>query len=323
MEMQYETPPEQTERLDPFSFQDLHYLLTHDLGLRLTHRPEEITQGGTGDAVPLSHLGGAQDSIRFVTLSALLLHSNLDDTTRAHHQETLTEIFEQYAGSNHDRLEYTPTLVLAYARLLTNASSIDPTVDERRLPHNEEQFLIEMYQKSGAALFPSLVFDRDSAYYAALPSLRLHLTSDFNQLLEKRLKLNHVFYQTSVMYYVLLTTLHNHFASGRDLDAYPLGKAGEFTFNHHDVKSHHKISDKTLPLIWAWLKQQCKPSPLSSAHPQPASPQRYWQKCVQFCQDNKQALILAGGVGLFVGGIKMMQSYQQDYSEGAMPSMDL
>jgi len=312
MEMQYEL--QQTKHLALFDFADIHYLLTNDLGLRLTHRYKEITQGGTGDAIPLSHLGGAKDSIRFVTLAARLLHdTQLDDNLRQQYQNKLTEIFEQYAGQNRDRLDYTPTLVLAYAGLLGYAV-IDPSIAERRLPENEEALLIRMHQMSGTALLPSFVFDRDSGYYDGLPSLRLHLTSDFNRLLEKRLRMNHVFYSSNTMYYLLLATSYGRFASGYDLSAYPLGKTGKYTFQLDQIKDHHKIDkhdpDEALYHVWTWLKQQCK----YYAQLQKNPPPRYWQRCVQFCQDYKFSLLLNTGVGLF-GGAKILQSSQQGFLE--------
>ena len=316
MEMQYET--QQTERLDLFDFADIQYLLTNNLGLRLTHRFQEMTEGGTGDAIPLSHLGGAKDSIRFVTLAARLIHdTSLDDNLRQKYQKKLTEIFEQYAGENRDRLDYTPTLVLAYAGLLGYAA-INPSIAERRLPENEEALLIKMHHMSGTALLPSFVFDRDSGYYDDLPSLRLHLASDFNQLLEKRLRINHVFYTSNTMYYLLLATPYGRFASGYDLSAYPLGKAGKSTFQMEQIKDHYKIDkhnpDESLYHIWTWLKQQCK----SSEQLQKSTPPRYWQRCVQFCQDYKFSLVLTTGIGLFVGS-KILQSSQQCYLEDSAP----
>ena len=54
-----------------FSPQDLVPLAENNLGLRLTGNREEARIGGFGDAIPLSHLAGANDIIEFITLSFL------------------------------------------------------------------------------------------------------------------------------------------------------------------------------------------------------------------------------------------------------------
>ena len=54
-----------------FTPQDLVSLAKNNLGLRLTGNTNEAKSGGFGDAIPLSHLGGAKDIIEFITLSFL------------------------------------------------------------------------------------------------------------------------------------------------------------------------------------------------------------------------------------------------------------
>ncbi|CEK10665.1 hypothetical protein [Legionella hackeliae] len=54
-----------------FTSQDLLPLARKNWGLRLTANTEETKSGGFGEAIPLSHLGGANDIIEFVTLAFL------------------------------------------------------------------------------------------------------------------------------------------------------------------------------------------------------------------------------------------------------------
>ena len=199
---------------------------------------------------------------------------------------------------------------------------IDATTAERLLPLNEEKLLIKLYHMSGGALFPSVIFDQKSQYYPNLPSLRLQLTSDFNQLLKKRLKINCSFYASSgSMYYLLLTSTAMRYTYSYDLDAYPLGKTGRAAFTPQEVISHHTVGgenpEDSLRLIWAWLKQQCTHSAAQQLDTSPS----YWKKCVRFCQDHKETLVLAGGLGLFVGGLGIKMLRQADYSEASMPSL--
>ncbi|MEI6095192.1 MAG: hypothetical protein WCR08_07015 [Gammaproteobacteria bacterium] len=313
MVVQYELSQATAKQAPLFNYVDIHHILTSNLGLRLSHRPDEITDGGFGDTIPLSHLGGAKESIQFVTLSALILRNpNLDPLIRQQHLQTLNQIFETFAGHDHENFKYAPALMLAYASLLNISSvQLDPKLFERRLPENEETILIKLHTMTQSTLFPVFVFDRESNYYADLPSLRLHLTSDFNQLLEKRLVLNSVYYSAKTMVYLLITNVQTRFKTAYDLSHYPLGKTGSAGFTKEDILGHVTVSDKTLPPIWAWLKQHCTLTPTSRLTTPPEV--YYAQQCMQYCQDNKVYMAGLLGAGLFAG-YKLLQNLQEDHT---------
>ncbi len=310
MEMQYELSQAIAKQAPLFNYEDIRHILTNNLGLRLSNRPGEITEGGFGDSIPLSHLGGAEESIQFVTLSALILRNpNLDHLIKQQHLQTLTRIFESFAGHDHANFKYAPALMLVYASLLEISQiQLDPKLFERRLPENEEKLLIKIYTMTQSTLFPIFVFDRESNYYADLPSLRLHLTSDFNQLLEKRLVLNSVYYSAETMIYLLITNEHPRFETAYDLSHYPLGKAGSTGFAKKDILSHAMVSDEALSLqpIWFWLKQQCAltaPQPLPASLPEFVAEKSptYVQQWIRYCQENKVYMAGLLGAGLFAG----------------------
>lgn len=313
MVVQYELSQAEVQQTPLFNSGDLHHILKGNLGLRLTDRPSEITQGGRGDTIPLSHLGGAKESIEFATLSALVFrNTDLDPHTRQQHLQTLTEIFESFAGHDHSKFEFVPILILVYASLLNITSTqIDSKFFERRLPKDEEALLIDQYTKSGGALFPRFIFDKESHYYAEFPSLRLHLTSDFNQLLEKRLVFNLAYYSATPMYYLLITNPNPRFESAYDLSHYPLGKTGGAGFRKEEIVSHINITDSNISAIWAWMKQQCTldPKPLLPSESTPS----YAQQCIKYCQDNKVYMAGLLGAGLFAGH-KVLQ-YTQDHKD--------
>lgn len=314
---------QQAKSLPFFNFNDIHSILVGNLGLRLTHRSEEITDGGCGDAIPLSHLAGAKDSILFVTLGSILLRSpELDPVIRQKHLQTINQIFSDYAGSDPNSFAQTvPSLMLVYASLLQIIIyPLEPKLLEQRLPEKEETFLIKIYNLSGAALFPSLIFDRSSHYYEDVPSLRLHLSFNFNQLLEKRLQENLVYYHSSPMYYLLVTGKQNDFAWGYDFKRYPMGKAGEANFSAEDVVSHLTINDNNLEPIGSWLKQQCarsKPMLTSPTEPPTKKPLSYYQQGVKFCKENKILMAGMAGFGIFAG-YKLLQ-YQQNITDEQPP----
>lgn len=285
-----------------FSYNDIYHIVSRNIGLRLTHNASEIKTGAYGDAIPLSHLGGAKDSILFATLGAILLEDSVPNpTVIQQHMQTLTGIFESYARHDHSQLNTTPKLMRVYAHLLQiSAENLDPKLLERRLPKDEETTLMDIYTKTDEPLFPSLVYDRNSAYFGDLPSLRLHLTSDFNQLLEQRLLHNIAFYSKQPMHYLLLTDTHERNHSGYDFSHYPLGKAGKRTFSPQDIVSHLTITDYDVVPIQTWLKQQIMIL---------ANPPTYLQQSIQFCQNNRVYMAGLLGAGLFAG-YKIMQSQQ-------------
>lgn len=309
-----------TNQLPLFHYKDIYYLLTHNIALRLSDRPTEIDHGGTGDAVSLSNIGGAKDTVEFVTLAAKLLHNaNSDENSlQQQYRQRLTKIFEQYVSPHHNTFDCAPALMLCYAYLLNMGdSNIPATVMEYRLPRDEEVCLIDIFQKCRDALLPICIFDQQLPYFGGLPSLRLHLTNDFNQLLEKRLNHNRCFYSKDAMYYLLLVTPDQR--SSYDSSVYPLGKIGEFRFGAENIQSHFKFNidqDYHVSGIWTWLKQQCEtPSaalvkilPPATVYEQSST----WQKCVKFCQENPLYVgATLAGIGLFAG-FEIME-LQQDY----------
>lgn len=313
MVVQYELSRAEVQQAPLFNPGDLHHILKNNVGLRLTDRPSEITQGGWGDTIPLSHLGGAKESLKFATLSALVLrNTDLDPHTRQQHLQDLTRIFESFAGHDHSKFELVPILILVYASLLNITSTqIDPKFFERRLPKDEEALLIDLYKKSGGALFPCFIFDKESHYYADFPSLRLHLTSDFNQLLEKRLVFNLRYYSATPMHYILITSPNPRFESAYDLSHYPLGKTGGAEFSKEEIVSHITVADTNISAIWAWMKQRCTlaSQPLLPSESTPS----YAQQCIKYCQDNKVYIAGLLGAGLFAG-YKVLQ-YTQDHKD--------
>lgn len=314
MEVQYEKPLKDSP-LSLFTYNHIYHILSANIGLRLTNHSTEITAGGFGDAIPLSHLGGAKDSILFATLGAILLQdSESNPTIVQQHIQTLTAIFESYAGHDHSRLNYAPKLMRVYAHLLQiSAENLDSKLLERRLPKDEESTLITIYTAAGGPVFPILVFERNSAYFGDLPSLRLHLTSDFNQLLEQRLLKNLGYYSAQSMHYLLLTDTQERYHSGYDFSHDPLGKAGKATFSPQDIISDLTVTDHTVAPIQTWLKQQIMVlASAMDATPLTKSP-TYVQQSIQFCQSNRVYMAGLLGAGLFAG-YKIMQ-YQQTLQE--------
>ena len=303
-----------------FNYNDIYHIISRNIGLRLTHRTSEITQGGDGDAIPLSHLGGAKDSILFATLGAILLEdSEPNPTIIQQHMQTLTGIFQDYAGHDHSQLRNTPKLMRVYAHLLQiSAENLDPKLLERRLPKDEEATLMDIYTKTGGTVFPIFVYERNSTCFGDLPSLRLHLTSDFNQLLEQRLLYNIAFYSEQPMHYLLLTDTHERYHSGYDFSHYPLGKTGgKATFSSHDIVSHLTLTDYDVAPIQTWLKQQIKLLENPPTYLRKSTvleiPPSYLQQSIQFCQNNRVYMAGLLGAGLFAG-YKIIQ-YQQTLQE--------
>lgn len=318
MQQQYEVSSQsKAAPLPLFNLNDIHTILSANIGLRLTPNIAEFTQGGRGDAVPLSHLAGAQDSILFISLSSLILRNqNLDPSIHQQHLTTLQKLFTDYAGHDPQYYEHTaPVLMLVYAALLgINTRPIDPKLRERRLPAKEEELLIKIYQMSGTALFPIFIFDRESQYYGDLPSLRLHLTTDFNQLLEKRLQTNLNHYTATTMHYLLISSQQeNFFARGYDWHAYPMGKAGTSNFTDSEVVSHVAVTNHNIAPIWTWLKEQCS----LGLKPVPKAPS-YFQQGAKFCQENKA--VVAGLIGLGMFGAYKLLEYQKGAQDDHTPT---
>lgn len=88
-----------------FTAQDLVPLAKSNLGLRLTSNTEEVNKEGHGDAVPLSHLAGAEDIIEFLTLSFLSEPP----------KEQMEVIYKRYRQSDIRHNDCMPRLILHYA----------------------------------------------------------------------------------------------------------------------------------------------------------------------------------------------------------------
>ena len=295
-------------KLEPFNPREIHGILKSNLGLRLTHNHSEIRNGGTGDSVPLSDLAGANKSLKFITLSAKILQNPSLDLENQEYIKQLSHILESFSGCSHENLDYTPIIIQAYAAMLNDAGlsnfgsiSINTAFKERRLPKDEENFLLKCYHVYHYPLDVSFVFNIDSPQYAALPSLRLHLMSDFNQLLEKRLNLNKVFYSGYNMYYLLLKTEdETRFKNAYDCSHYPLGKSGKAPFSSNDVLSFTPVDPEAIRSIWVWLKQQS----LASSNLLPSHSMHYPapQQLANYFYRNTPA-IASGlvGLGIFAG----------------------
>jgi hypothetical protein len=330
MEARYEAPALDTTPL--FNPGEIHTILTNNLGLRLSSKANELTEGGFGDAVPLSHLGGAHDCIAFITLSAILLNDpELDSDLRTFHLKTLTRIFQNYGGQDleNPNLNCIPTLILVYAVLVGICSAmLSQQQLEYRLPKTEEDVLIGLSVLKNQTLFPDRVFDRSSDYYNDLPSLRLHLTSSFNYLLNHRLQYNCVHYTKETMYYQLLMDntqpYLKKYATGYDFSHYPLGKAGKTNFERQTIVNHLTIqTDTPLATIKTWLKQACTHLPTKSvANNTVPQPQTYLQQGADWVQKNK--VHTAGLVGFCLFGGYKLWKYTQEQSaeEYSPPSLD-
>ena len=313
MDSQYETSSPQSVSL--FHYQNIHYLFTHQLRLRLTDREHELQAGGFGDAIPLSQVGGAKDSIEFATLAAIMIQKDGTDFDCTEYRQRLNTIFKHYAGPNLDRLDCVPTLMLSYARLLSISDLSAYSFDDCRLPRNEEAHLIEVYQKCQGSLLPIGVFDHHSSYYADLPLLRLHLTHNFNLLLKRRLHFNAVFYNAHTMLYLLLRDPQGRFSDSYDCDAYALGKSGKAPFLAQDIQSIHHIDSQNPNAIWQWLKVQCNSVPPYLENPSALTSTSVWQRSAQFYQDNSSySTETLATVGLFTR-LKPSQNMQSSACE--------
>ncbi|MCR9191527.1 MAG: hypothetical protein NXI01_02575 [Gammaproteobacteria bacterium] len=253
-----------------FDHEDMHFMLSHNLGLRLTDNAKENQNGGFGDAIPLSHLAGAKDIITFVTLAVYLE----DHPSNQNLQKTLQDLYHGYTRYNIDKnperdcLKYLPGLIIIYAQLAKIGDAHLITTETTRLPTSEEKKLSQCYAFSGGALLPIYVFDKTSSYYDPLPNLRLALTENFNQRLQDRLAYNPRFFTQDEMYYALLSSPNpRKFFSASDMDRYPMGKAGKSLFEASNVLQTTPF-DKSTALdthqknICHWLKDHLNPDSL-------------------------------------------------------------
>ncbi len=174
-----------------FSAKDLLYLAKKNLGLRLTNKTDETKSGGFGDAIPLSHLAGAEDIIKFVTLSFL---PQLP-------REEMETIYNQYRQMNVHSSDCMPRLILHYAAQHNIGDA------RERLSRKKNKQLTEGYIKfqveaiaSEAKQLVSLSDDLLSPLDFVidnLPYLAEELAYNFNEKLQLRLALNWDIYAIS------------------------------------------------------------------------------------------------------------------------------
>lgn len=324
----------------PFlDFEDIHTLLKNNLGLRLTHRSEDLNQGGLGDATPLTPLAGAADIIAFITLSACVLNA---PSTLPQFKTQLETLYNKYSGyrvtSDPQRhcIQYIPTLMMTYARLL-NIGDIRhlPTRDEEaRLPLQEETLLRRVYEQIKFSLYLPFVFDQTSPYYGDVPVLRLLLTTHFNQQLQDRLTYNRSFFNASSMHYVLLSSQCERFRSAYDVQHYAMGKAGKHQFAATDVRAHFTfpVAEFSSIAVLKWLKtslnhlklmphaQATELHNLKNMAVDPTKEASYFQQGVTFCYDNKNSIIALMGIGLFAALQATKHIQQEDESYTPTPS---
>jgi len=263
-----------------FDHADMHFMLTHNLGLRLTiNAAEEAQNGGFGDTIPLGHLAGAKDILTFVTLA---LHLKEHPTNQDVKTE-LEDIYHRYTNYRNNKdpkrksLNYLPDLIITYAQSANIGDAHLLTTETKRLPTSEEKYLSHCYIFSGGALLPTFVFDKQSQHYDSLPNLRLELTKNFNQRLQDRLAYNHnpYFLTHDAMHYALLGSSNSgRFSSAYDMSHYPMGKAGKSPFEGSDVLQTIPFDISTAldthqKNIRQWLKDHLNPE---SIVPKPAIP---------------------------------------------------
>ncbi len=215
------------------SAQDLVPLADLNLGLRLTANTKEVDTGGKGDAISLSHLAGADEIIKFITLA------RLPESPRAE----MESIYKKYKQANIRSVSCMPRLILYYAA----QHDIDDAKD--RLSNNEKflagyfelqisaieseaKKLASYYSSSGVACPLKLVVKK-------LPHLANELAHNFNEKLKLRLSINYDVYATSDdMDYLFLSGTSAHplnYRGGYDYNNYPLGKVGHHKFKCSNV----------------------------------------------------------------------------------------
>lgn len=218
--------------------QDLARLSKKDLGLRLTSNTHEAKRGGIGDAIPLSHLAGANDIIEFLTLSFLPKIP----------RDKLEALYNQYKESEIQRTDCMPRLILYYAAQhnisdararVSYKKNNEVTENSSKFQHkalaSEAKKLVSFYRSSSVIYPLELVVQN-------LPHLAQELAHNFNEKLQLRLKLNWQVYvkrnDSDDMDYLFLTSDHpnlRNYAEGYDFNNYPLGKIGRCRFESANV----------------------------------------------------------------------------------------
>ncbi|KTC90329.1 hypothetical protein [Fluoribacter dumoffii] len=237
-----------------FTPQDLVPLAKSNLGLRLTGNTDEANSGGYGDAIPLSHLGGAKDIIEFLTLSSLPKPP----------KDQMEVIYNRYRKTDIHANDCMPRLILYYA------AKNDIGDAKERLAHQKDDVLTAFYFKLQLLSIESETIKLASLYNATTttaslefvtsqcPYLAQELARNFNEKLQLRLKLNWDAYATSYdMDYLFLSDNPGvrSYEEGYDFNNYPLGKVGRHQFGvEHVVKQvmflggEHRNSDAEIKL---------------------------------------------------------------------------
>ncbi len=220
-----------------FTSHHLVPLVKKHLGLRLTANTHEAESGGRGDAIPLSHLGGANDIIEFLTLAFL------SEPPRTQ----MEAIYNRYKEIDIHSSDCMPRLILYYAAQYNISDA------KERLSHSYKKYDLMgmLYFRLQLMLIESEA-KKLAAYYSStsmvcplelVTSKYLHLaqelTHNFNEKLLLRLNKNWSIYANNDdMDYLFLTdNFTRTYEDGYDFNNYPLGKVG-----NHDFKASNVVT---------------------------------------------------------------------------------
>ncbi|KTD72975.1 hypothetical protein [Legionella tucsonensis] len=217
-----------------FTSQDLVPLAKSNLGLRLTGNTNEAKSGGFGDAIPLSHLGGAKDIIEFVTLSFISEPP----------KDQMEAIYNRYKKIDIHSNDCMPRLILHYAAKNNIGDA------KKRLSYQKNDVMTAFYFKLELMSIESeakklVSFYTSTSTTAPLefitsqcPYLAQEIAHNFNEKFLLRLKLNWDAYATSddMDYLFLSDNLQvRNYDKGYDFNNYPLGKVGRHQFDAANV----------------------------------------------------------------------------------------
>lgn len=218
-----------------FSAQDLMLLAKKNLGLRLTGNTREAQNGGFGDALPLSHLAGANDIIEFITLSFLPTLP----------RERMEVIYSRYKQIDVHSTDCMPRLILFYAARHNIGDAKERLSYKKNQPGTEGYIKLQVGAIASEAKKLVSFYDSSKVVYPLelvlknLPYLAAELAYNFNEKLQLRLAKNWDVYATSDdMDYLFLTgdsQGDRTYEEGYDFNNYPLGKIGGRQFDSSNV----------------------------------------------------------------------------------------